>query len=134
MSNKEATVRLKLLKAASLLAEANVLMQHQFYATVINRLYYACFHATKALLLTKDLNPKAHSGVVAQLHLHFVQQGFFDKEQAAFFSELLQERIEDDYSDVLLFKETDAKNFIEPAHDYVNYIFRLITKSGFLSS
>jgi uncharacterized protein (UPF0332 family) len=127
MSSKEASIQLKLSKAKSLLAEATILMQHQFYTTVINRLYYACFHATRALLLTKDLVPKTHSGVVAQLHLHFVQDGSFDKEQAAFFSRLMQERIEDDYSDYML-PGADVKEFIEPAHAYVAYIEGLISK------
>ena len=72
-------------------------MQHKFYITVINRLYYSCFHATKALLLTKDLIPKTHSGVVKLLHKHFVSEDAFDMTQAAFFSRLMQERIEDDY-------------------------------------
>ena len=64
-----------------------------------------CFHATKALLLTRDLVPKTHSGVVAMLHQHFVQAGLFDFEQASFFSRLMQERIEDDYNDVIIIDE-----------------------------
>jgi len=63
MSNKNASIQLKLAKARSLLAEVDVLMQHQFFITAVNRLYYSCFHATKALLLTKDMVPKTHSGV-----------------------------------------------------------------------
>jgi len=53
MSNKEASIGLKMNKAKSLLAEVHILMQHKFYTTAINRLYYAFFHATKALLLTR---------------------------------------------------------------------------------
>jgi len=105
MSNKDASIQLKLAKAKNLLAEVDVLMQHQFYITAINRLYYSCFHATKALLLTRDLVPKTHSGVVAMLHQHFVQAGLFDFEQASFFSRLMQERIEDDYNDVIIIDE-----------------------------
>ncbi len=43
MSNKEASIQLKLAKAKSLLAEADVLMKLKFYITVINRLYYSYF-------------------------------------------------------------------------------------------
>jgi len=73
MSNKDASIKLKLTKARSLLAEVDVLMQYQFYNAAINRLYYSCFHATKALLLTRDLVPKTHNGVVSNLHQHFVR-------------------------------------------------------------
>lgn len=84
MSTKEESIKLKIEKAKAFPAEVDVLMQHQFHTTAINRLYYACFHATKALLLTKDIIPKTHSGVVAMLYRHFVQNDSFDLEQAAF--------------------------------------------------
>lgn len=128
MSNKDASIQLKLAKARSLLAEVDVLMQYQFYITAINRLYYSCYHATKALLLTKELIPKTHSGVVSTLHQHFVQDGSFDFEQASFFSRLMQERIEDDYNDFLIVDEAEVKEFIEPSKAYVTYIGQLIEK------
>ena len=68
MNNKDSSIRLKLSKSKALLAEVDVLVGHKFYITAINRLYYSCFHATKALLLTKDFVPKTHSGVVTILH------------------------------------------------------------------
>ena len=109
-----------------MLGEAEVLMQNKFYATVINRLYYGCFHATKALLLTKDLTPKTHSGVINLLHLHFVQPGLFDMEQASFYSRLLQERMEEDYSDFIIEDAETTEGFIIPAKDYVSYVEGLI--------
>jgi uncharacterized protein (UPF0332 family) len=62
MTEKEEAISLKLKKADALMSEIPVLLQNQFYDTAINRIYYSCFHATKALLLTKDLTPKTHSG------------------------------------------------------------------------
>jgi len=126
MSTKADSVKLKLAKARNLLAEVDVLMEHKFYDTVINRLYYACFHATKALLLTKDLIPKTHSGVVSLLHQYFLSHGLFEISQASFFSRLMQERNEDDYNDFITFDEAKAAEFIEPAKNYVVYIEALI--------
>ena len=101
-------------------------MAHKFYDTLINRLYYACFHATKALLLTKDLIPKTHSGVVSLLHQHFLSNGLFEFSHASFFSRLMQERNEDYYNDFITFDESRAVEFIEPAKKYVGYIEMLI--------
>jgi uncharacterized protein (UPF0332 family) len=126
MSNKNASIKLKLTKARNLFAEVDVLMQYQFYNAAINRLYYSCFHATKALLLTRDLVPKTHSGVVSILHQHFVQNGSFDFEQASFFSRLMKEREEDDYNDFMIVDELEIKEFIAPAKAYIAYIGRLI--------
>ncbi len=108
------------------MAEVDVLMFNKFYITAINRLYYSCFHATKALLLTKDLVPKTHSGVVTLLHQHFVQNGLFDLEHASFFSRLMQERIEDDYNDFMIVDEDEAAEFVTPAKEYLSYIENLI--------
>ena len=127
---KKASIKLKLQKAKLLLSEISILQQHQLNATIINRLYYSCFHATKALLLTKDLIPKTHSGVVAMLHKHFVSEGLFDIEKAAFFNRLLQERIDDDYSDLLSVDEETANEFIEPAKEYINNIEELIANQN----
>jgi uncharacterized protein (UPF0332 family) len=126
MSNKDASIQLKLAKAKNLLSEVDVLMKHRFFATVINRLYYSCFHATKALLLTKDQVPKTHSGVVSALHQHFVQNSSFDFNHASFFSRLMQERLEDDYNDFIVVDENEVSAFIGPAKEYVAYIESLI--------
>jgi uncharacterized protein (UPF0332 family) len=124
---KRKVIELKLKKAKSFLNEADILLANKFYATVINRLYYCCFHATKALLLTKDIIPKTHSGTINQLHLHFVQTGEFEIHHASFFSRLMQERIEDDYSDAITEDEETTKEFIEPAKQYLNYIEILVS-------
>jgi len=126
MSRKEEAIRLKLLKSQSLLAEVTVLMDHKFYVSAISRLYYSCFHATKALLLTKDLISKTHSGIINQLHHHFVLNGLFDASQATFFSRLMQERIDDDYSDFMIINKEEVTEYIEPARGYVTYIEGLV--------
>ena len=130
MTEKEQAIELKLKKARALLSEVEIQLQNHFYATAINRLYYSCFHATKALLLTRDLIPKTHSGVITLLHQHFVLPGLFNQVHAAFFSKLLQERMDDDYGDFMIIEFDDVKEFIIPAKEYVDYIGQLIIESG----
>lgn len=122
MNQKEDSIKLKLSKSKALLAEIETLMVHKYFTTVISRLYYSCFHATKALLLTKDLIPKTHSGVISLLHQHFVQSGSFEMNHAIFYSRLMQERIDDDYSDFMIISESEVLEFIQPAYEYVAYI------------
>ena len=124
---KHLSIQLKVEKAKSLLAEINVLIEHEFYSTAINRIYYACFHATKAILLVKDIIPKTHSGVVAMLHKHFVSEELFSIERASFFSKLMQERIDDDYSDYLIVELDEIIDFIEPSKEYLRYVESLIS-------
>ncbi len=93
---------------------------------MVNRLYYSCFHTTKALLLTKDLMPKTHKGTSSILHEHFVNKGLFDSAKAAFYDKLMEERIEDDYNDFMILEEKKVIHFIEPAKQYVEYVSKLI--------
>jgi uncharacterized protein (UPF0332 family) len=128
MIKPDETIKLKLVKSKMLLTEVDILMANKFYTTAINRLYYSCFHATKALLLTKDLISKTHSGTVILLNQHFVQNKLFDFEKASFFARLMQERIDDDYSDFMIISEAEVQIFIDPAKEYVAYIEHLIDK------
>ncbi|ANH83336.1 hypothetical protein A8C56_22220 [Niabella ginsenosidivorans] len=125
-SVKHLSVQQKLRKAHALFNEVETLIQFGYYTTAVNRLYYACFHAVKALLLTKDLIPKTHSGTVALLHKHFVQAQLFDIQQASFYSRIMQERIDDDYNDFILTDKDEVNSFVSPAKELIAYIERLI--------
>lgn len=41
----------------------------------VNRIYYACFYAVSAALLTENLKFKKHSGVRASFHQYLVKTG-----------------------------------------------------------
>ena len=126
MTNKELAIQLKMEKAKSLMNEVDVLIEHQFYTTAISRLYYSCFHATKALMLTKDLTSKTHSGVIILLNQHFVSAGELKKEHAVFFAQLLKERIDEDYNDFMIHEFSDIEPFLLPAREYFKCIEILI--------
>ncbi len=126
MNRKAEAIGLKLAKAKALLSEIDGLMKMRFYTTAISRLYYSCYHATRALLLTYDQVPKTHKGVSKMLHEHFVSKGLFDLKQAAFYDNILHERIEDDYNDHMISDEKDVIEFIDPTKEYVAYVNTLV--------
>ncbi len=41
-----------------------------FYNAAINRMYYACYYATVALLLKNNIQTQTHNGVKTMLGLH----------------------------------------------------------------
>ena len=126
MNKKEDSIKNKIEKAVSLMNEVDILMENTFYTTAISRLYYSCFHVTKALLLTKNLIPKTHRGVDVLLHEHFVKVNEFDPEQASFFGTLMQERMDDDYSDYMIVNIGEIVTYIKPAKSYLLYVLSLI--------
>ena len=129
MTDKELAIKLKIDKAKVLMNEVEILIENNFYNTAVSRLYYSCFHATRALLLTKELTPKTHSGVISMLHKHFVSEGNFDEKHAAFFSRLMKERIEDDYNDFIIKDLEEIAAYILPAKEYLSYIISLVSKN-----
>lgn len=126
MNENNDAIKLKIIKAEALMAEVDLLLENKFYTTAVSRIYYSCFHAVKALLLTKDLVPKTHSGTVSMLGQHFVITGLFNTEQSAFFSNLMQERMDDDYSDFMISDYEDIKEYVEPGKLFLKYVIRLI--------
>ena len=128
MSRRDEQIKIKMKKSAAFINEADKLLENKFYNTLISRLYYSCFHATKALLLTKDLVSKTHSGTVTLLNQNFVKEKTFDSAQAAFFQSLMNERVESDYDDFIIFDEERVVKLIEPSRQYVKYVFKLIEK------
>ncbi|MEW6103997.1 MAG: HEPN domain-containing protein [bacterium] len=110
----------RLERAYEALEEANILLEKGHSNTFVNRLYYACFYAVSALLLTKDLSSSKHSGVRSLFHQHFVKTGIVKIEHGKFYDNLFHNRQEGDYGDFVKFNLEEvspwcnkAKNFIE---------------------
>lgn len=125
---KTAAIKLKLEKALSFLNEVPMLIQYKYHGTAINRMYYSCFSATKALLITKDAFPKTHNGVLKLLYDLFVKTEKLDKPAADFYSRLLQQRIEYDYEDELVLEREDIEELYESTKKYIGQIEALINK------
>lgn len=101
---KEDLLRLKIIKARRTLAEAEKMIEFNFANAGVNRLYYACFYAASALLFSKDIFTKTHSGVKQQLGLHFIKTGLIPSNLGQFYSDILRLREDTDYDD-----NTDAQ-------------------------
>lgn len=131
MNKQSAAIKFQLQKANQLLRDAEILVEHGGLTSVISRLYYACFHATTALLQTKNLVAKTHTGLITVLHKEFVLKKEFDAEQSKFFSSLLKERMDDDYGSSLVTDIEEVTGFLQPAKKYIDYIANLIQENEF---
>jgi len=65
--------------AEECLEEAKNLLSNGFYRGAVSRAYYSMYHAAKALLLTKNVTPKKHTGVLRMLGLEFVNKGYLEE-------------------------------------------------------
>lgn len=55
---------------------------------VVNRLYYACFHAAQAVLYDRGYEPESHGGVLSLFGSEVVVEGDASREQGRFLNDL----------------------------------------------
>jgi len=98
-----ALVRYRLGEAKEPLEEARLLARESRWRGALNRVYYAMFYATLALLAVRQLASPRHSGVIALFHREFVRPGLFAREWAS-------------YLDIAFYlrNRSDYQNFVTP--------------------
>ena len=93
----EDEIHLELERGKRSLDAAKLLFEKGLYEDSVSRSYYAMFHAARALLLTKDIRPTSHAGVVSLFGLHFVKDGLIERDYARMISQGLDLREDGDY-------------------------------------
>ena len=91
-----------------------------------NRLYYAAFYASTALLLWEEREFRKHSGVIAAIHHSFVKPGKLDDKYGKDLNWLFELRGVGDYGVTAHVPEQEAVRAIEAAEGIVNAIRKLI--------
>lgn len=66
-------VMLRMDKAKRFLREAEQMLEMELWDLAANRFYYACFHATQALLICYGLSAHTHAGTLGVFGIHFVK-------------------------------------------------------------
>lgn len=112
-------------KADMALADAMFLTDAARYNLAANRLYYALYHAASALLLSKGISTKRHSGLITQIHLNFVKTGILTSDEGALFKVMFDLRHESDYEDFIDVECTDIEEYTPQVKMLVEKLKRL---------
>ncbi len=78
----------ELQEARDALSDAAILKGEGTDKAVVNRLYYACFHAAQAVLYSKGLEPRTHQGVAMLFGREVVLGGEASEDDGRFLNEL----------------------------------------------
>lgn len=108
----EATVDEEFERAEQMLADAK--KAHEVgisKATVVNRLYYACFHAAQAALYARGFDPQSHGRVQTRLGQELIQHGDVPRELGRFLNDMQTYRRRVDYGSGGV--ERDAADLLE---------------------
>ena len=124
--DRRIVVNLELEKAESILAEQEILRQAGFWSTMVNRLYYALFHAVSALLISDGHEVGTHKGAAIRFQQYYVKTQLFTVEEGRFYSQLQSMRESADYNCSYDVSEDDVVSRIEPARQLVEKIRQYI--------
>ncbi|MBN1359207.1 MAG: HEPN domain-containing protein [Sedimentisphaerales bacterium] len=125
---EQALVQYRLERAQEALEEARLLFDAGHLHTYVNRLYYACFYAMSALLLTTGISTSKHTHLRAVLHREFVRTGTMPLEYGQFFDLLFNNRQKGDYSDLVVFQAEQVAGWLPQAQAFVEYVSGLVSQ------
>ena len=125
-SDRKEIVKYRIARAHETLKEVNKHIENQLWNTAVNRLYYACYYAVIALLVSKEIKAQSHAGVRQMFGLHFVKKGLVDKELGRYFSNIFDKRLTGDYDDFIEYEKDDVVALVEPAKEFIQEIDVLI--------
>jgi len=125
---ERALISYRMERAHETLSEAKIMFDAGRINAYVNRLYYACFYAVSALLLTRDFSTSKHGYLRSLMHREFVKTGLIPKDLGAHFDLLFDNRLKGDYADFIQFKAEDVANWLEQTQEFVKHIEGLIAK------
>ena len=112
-------VRYRLEQAQDALEEAGILLAQHKPRGAMNRVYYAMFYAVVALLASKGLTSRKHTGAISLFHQQFVKTGLFPADLAGFVDDAFDQRNESDYVDFAAMAETEVADLLANAGRFV---------------
>ena len=118
----------RLEKAFETFSAAEVLVKDKLWNSAVNRLYYACFYAVSALLVSENLKAFTHNGVKTQFFSKYVKSGIIDKSYSKLYSNLFDWRQKGDYSDFFDLTEQDIVPLVKPTEELIRLIKVLLDK------
>lgn len=127
--SRAALIAYRINRADETMQEADLMIKERLYHGAINRLYYACYYATVAILLKKGIQSQTHAGVKAMLGLHFVSKGLIPIEIGRILTTLFERRQTGDYDDFVLCDQNDVIDLREKAVAYIDYAKSLLSES-----
>ncbi len=90
--------------------------------SIVNRAYYSVFYAALALLVTADVEPNKHSGVLAKFDELFIRQGILPKEMSRIIHHAFDMRQAGDYQKSKVITEEQAVDVLTSAEEFVKTI------------
>jgi len=115
-------VELEIERAEKIMLQFPTLVEQKYWDTLVNRMYYAVFHAVSALMIHNVIQVHTHRGALIAFNKEFVRTGIFSAEEGHLFSKLESMRERGDYNCFIDATEDEVLPLIEPLKALVSKI------------
>ncbi len=120
---KKDLIKYRLERADEALQDAKILDENKGSpSSVVNRAYYSIFYATLALLVTENVEPSKHSGVLAKFDELFIKRGIFPKEMSKIIHQAFDMRQAGDYQKSVTVTKEQAIDVLESAEKFIKTV------------
>ena len=123
---RDALVKYRIEKAYETLVEAHDCAEDNHWTLTANRLYYAAYYASKALLIQNGIGAKSHEGVIGLIGQRFVIPGIITTDEAKLLARLQNMRKTGDYDDFKEWHQEDVEPLFKKVEEYLNKIKMLV--------
>ena len=113
---------LRINHARQCLSDAEVMRETESYKSAANRIYYAVFHAMRAVLILDGFDSKKHSGIISEFQRLYIKTGIFAKETSTVISSAFDIRTNSDYNDFYIVSKADVDEQLESARSFVELV------------
>ena len=127
------TIDLLIQKAKTFIKSAQELIKINDFESAISRAYYGMFNTVKALLLTKNLTPKSHSGTISLFGQYFIKSDIFPKEMSTQIRNMFTKRQMGDYEVDLKITKKETEISIKNAEEFIDTIIQYLKVNKFLN-
>ena len=125
---RKAIIVYRLEKADSAFIEAKDSATLGHWTLAANRLYYAAYYASSALLVSDGHSAKTHEGTIGMIGQNYVRTGVLTNEDGSLLARLQNMRHTGDYDDFLDWTQEDVEPYIPKVEAFVEKLKKLIYK------
>lgn len=127
--NRKQNIRDELARAHETLRAARILLDAKLPNDAVSRAYYAAFHAMRAAVISRGIDPKTHAGTLTLFNREITRAGLLPP-----FNKLLtglsSAREAADYEAGVSFTLEEAMSMTSDAASFVNEVESLLTREG----
>lgn len=130
--NRRRNIAEEVARAEESLRAAKALLDLGLHSDSISRSYYAVFHVLRALILSRDIEPKTHAGAIHLFNQEFVRTGVVPNSHNRLLAGLQRARELADYDAAVSFSAEDASAEVRAAVSFRDEMLALLAREGWL--